>query len=100
MYVQIDGHKVHSRYCSLIGKPFAVSPVLICLLSKPGQAFKCELCVCTGSALTAVVAARVPPAAAISPLAGPPDLEDVVDAQIEKVRLVHFRNTCHADTNC
>ena len=44
--------------------------------------------VCTGSALTTAVAARVPPAAAISPLVGPPELEDAVDAQREKVRLV------------
>ncbi len=43
---------------------------------------------CTGSALTTAVAARVPSAAAISPLAGPPELEDAVDAQREKVRLV------------
>ncbi|KAL0037105.1 hypothetical protein WJX79_000589 [Trebouxia sp. C0005] len=40
-----------------------------------------------GSALTTAVAARVPPAAAISPLVGPPELEDAVDAQREKVRL-------------
>ena len=46
------------------------------------------LCVCTGSALTTAVAARVPSAAAISPLTGPPELEDAVDAQREKVRLV------------
>ncbi len=45
---------------------------------------------CTGSALTTAVAARVPSAAAISPLAGPPELEDAVDAQREKVRLVGF----------
>ncbi len=45
-------------------------------------------CVCTGSALTTAVATRVPSAAAISPLAGPPELEDAVDAQREKVRLV------------
>ena len=43
---------------------------------------------CTGSALTTAVATRVPSAAAISPLAGPPELEDAVDAQREKVRLV------------
>ncbi len=43
---------------------------------------------CTGSVLTTAVAARVPSAAAISPLAGPPELEDAVDAQREKVRLV------------
>ncbi|KAL0028996.1 hypothetical protein WJX77_010606 [Trebouxia sp. C0004] len=40
-----------------------------------------------GSALTTAVAARVPSAAAINPLAGPPELEDAVDAQREKVRL-------------
>ncbi len=46
------------------------------------------VCVCTGSALTTAVAARVPSATAISPLAGPSELEDAVDAQREKVRLV------------
>ena len=41
-----------------------------------------------GSALTAAVATKVPPAAALSPLSAPPELEDAVDAQREKVRMV------------
>ena len=45
-------------------------------------------CVSTGTALTAVVAARVPSGGAISPLAGPPELEDALDAQRERVRTV------------
>ncbi|KAL3144002.1 hypothetical protein ABBQ32_003810 [Trebouxia sp. C0010 RCD-2024] len=39
-----------------------------------------------GTALTAIVAARVPPGAAVSPLAGPPELEDTLDTQRERVR--------------
>lgn len=45
------------------------------------------LCV-PGTALTAIVAARVPPGAAVSPLAGPPELEDTLDTQRERVRAV------------
>ena len=44
------------------------------------------MCVCTGSALTAVVAATIP--SAIVPLTVPPELDDAVDAQREKVRMV------------
>ena len=52
------------------------------------SAVDCHCSCLTGSALTAIVAARVPPGAAISPLAGPPDLEDALDAQRDKVRMV------------
>ena len=44
--------------------------------------------VSAGTALTAIVAAKVPPGGAISPLAGPPELEDALDAQREQVRTV------------